>query len=65
MLALFADRLRALERRAPRIQILSTVTGTWLTDEEACGITHWIRHLREPVRYADAVARSASSSSRR
>ena len=40
---------------APRLRIASTVTGDWLTDEQARSPAYWARHLREPVRFSRAV----------
>ncbi|MCX5661184.1 MAG: beta-ketoacyl synthase N-terminal-like domain-containing protein, partial [Planctomycetota bacterium] len=39
----------------PRIPFVSTVTGTWITPEQATSPDHWARNVREPVRFADAV----------
>jgi amino acid adenylation domain-containing protein len=35
--------------------IISTVTGTWLTDEQATDPAYWAEHLRKTVRFADAL----------
>ncbi len=40
---------------APRIAIVSTATGTWLTDAQATDPRYWARHLREPVRFSPAL----------
>ena len=40
----------------PRIPIVSTVTGELLTDEQACSPEYWVQQVRQPVRFADAVA---------
>ena len=49
----------------PRIPIVSTLTGTWMTAQEATDPQYWSRHLREPVRFSAAVStalnRSASA----
>jgi NAD(P)-dependent dehydrogenase (short-subunit alcohol dehydrogenase family) len=50
------DRVAGVERRPPRIPILSNVTGTWLRDEEAVDPSYWGRQLRATVRFGDAVA---------
>jgi len=52
----FAACFAGIELREPSIPILSTVTGTWLTGAETTDPHYWARHLRETVRFADAVA---------
>ncbi len=51
----FADFLATLTLNAPRIPMLSNVTGTWMTDEEATDPQRWARHIRSTVRFADEV----------
>lgn len=41
---------------APEITLFTTVTGRALTAGEARDPEHWVRHLRAPVRFADALA---------
>lgn len=41
---------------APAIPIVSTVTGELLTDEQATNPAYWATHLREPVRFSDAIS---------
>jgi amino acid adenylation domain-containing protein len=41
---------------APRIPFVSTLTGTWITSEQARDPGYWARHLRETVRFSEAVA---------
>jgi amino acid adenylation domain-containing protein len=40
---------------APRVPFVSTLTGTWITPEEARDPAYWGRHLRATVRFATAV----------
>ena len=40
----------------PQIPILSTVTGKWMTDEQAVDPAYWAQHLRKPVRFSEAVS---------
>lgn len=53
------DKLAALvasvERRPPRVGILSNATGAVLTDAQAVDPRYWAEHLCLPVRFADAV----------
>ncbi len=51
----FLDIVRGVALAAPTTPIVSSVTGTWLTPEQACDPRYWARHLRETVRFADAV----------
>ena len=56
VLAPFAEFLSTLTLHAPRIPMLSNVTGTWMTDEEATDPNRWAQHIRSTVRFADEVA---------
>ena len=57
VLAPFAERMRGVRLSAPTLPLLSNVTGTWMTAEQAMDPDAWVRHLREPVRFADGVER--------
>ncbi|HYR11832.1 MAG TPA: acyltransferase domain-containing protein, partial [Longimicrobium sp.] len=51
----FAARLRELTPRAAEIRFVSTVTGGALNGPEL-DAGYWVRNVREPVQFADAVA---------
>jgi phthiocerol/phenolphthiocerol synthesis type-I polyketide synthase E len=55
VLAPFAEYLSTLTLHAPRIPMLSNVTGTWMTDGEATDPNRWARHIRSTVRFADEL----------
>ena len=55
VLAPFAEYLSTLTLHAPRIPMLSNVTGTWMTDEEATDPNRWAQHIRSTVRFADEL----------
>ncbi|MGH3378537.1 MAG: acyltransferase domain-containing protein, partial [Actinoallomurus sp.] len=57
MLAGFRDAVGALTFAAPAIPLVSGVTGRPLTEEEARDPGYWVRHVREPVRFKDAIDR--------
>ncbi|MFD0793015.1 amino acid adenylation domain-containing protein [Mucilaginibacter litoreus] len=44
--------------------VMSTVTGDWLTEAEACDPSYWANHLRKTVRFADAVNKLAEDKGR-
>jgi acyl transferase domain-containing protein/acyl carrier protein len=56
MLDEFADLLKGLTFSAPRIPIVSNVTGR-IMDREMCSAAYWVRHVRATVRFADGVSR--------
>ena len=51
----FAEYLSTVTLHAPRIPMLSNVTGTWMTDEEATDPNRWAQHIRSTVRFADEI----------
>ncbi|MER7272789.1 acyltransferase domain-containing protein, partial [Micromonospora carbonacea] len=56
MLAEFRAALAALEWRVPRLPIVSNLTGKLVEAAEITGPDYWVRHVREAVRFGDAVA---------
>ncbi|NNH73588.1 type I polyketide synthase [Nocardia uniformis] len=59
MLADFGAVVEGLTFTQPRLTVVSTVTGTRVTDEMT-DPGYWIRQVREAVRFADAVATMAA-----
>ncbi len=55
MLEEFAAIAAGISFSAPAIPIVSNVTGEPLTAELVCSPGYWVRHVRETVRFADAV----------
>ena len=56
VIAPFEAIARGIAYSIPQIPIVSTVTGTWLSDDEARRPSYWSHHLRQPVRFAEAIA---------
>ncbi|MEI5519541.1 beta-ketoacyl synthase N-terminal-like domain-containing protein [Streptomyces brasiliscabiei] len=52
----FAEAVRGVTLRPPRIPYVTDSTGTWVTDEQATSVGHWVDQLRRTVRFADGLA---------
>ncbi|MFI0794502.1 type I polyketide synthase [Micromonospora rubida] len=55
MLDEFTARVKECDLRPPHTPFVSCVTGTWIRAEDATDPHYWARHLRQPVRFADAL----------
>ncbi|WP_146175095.1 type I polyketide synthase, partial [Umezawaea tangerina] len=55
MLAEFRTVAAGLSFRAPMISIVSTLTGKLVSSDEITSPDYWVKHVREAVRFADAV----------
>ncbi|MBA0051258.1 SDR family NAD(P)-dependent oxidoreductase [Streptomyces sp. AJS327] len=55
MLAAFDDVASQLDLRPPRVPIVSNVTGTALTEDQATSSDYWVRHVREAVQFRDGI----------
>lgn len=55
VLPAFADYLATLTLQPPRIPMLSNLTGTLMTDQEATDPGRWASHIRSTVRFADEL----------
>lgn len=53
----FREPLEKVEMHAPQIPIVSTLTGKHLTAEEACNALYWTNHLRQTVRFSEALSK--------
>ena len=62
VIAPFEAVVRKTKLRKPGIPVMSTVTGQWLTGEEATDPGYWAKHLRSPVLFGTAVQNLISES---
>lgn len=60
-IAPFRREVEAVALRAPTIPIASTRTGAWLGAGGATSVDYWVRHLREPVKFAPALTLLAAA----
>lgn len=51
----FREFLGGFHFRPPRIPFASTLSGTWITAEEAISADYWTRQMRQTVRFDEAV----------
>ena len=58
----FTDFLSRLTLREPQIPLLSNVTGTWMTADEATDPATWARQIRSTVRFSDELDAVADES---
>ncbi|MFE3830833.1 SDR family NAD(P)-dependent oxidoreductase, partial [Streptomyces sp. NPDC059092] len=60
VLAPLRDELATLTCAVPEIPVMSHLTGELLPGDRPVEPEHWVRHVREPVRFADGVAALAA-----
>ena len=56
----FQAKARTLSFAAPTLPFISNLTGDWIDAKDATDPGYWVRHLREPVRFADGIDRIAA-----
>ena len=52
----FAAAVRQVRRSRPCLPLVSNLTGTWMTPEDATDPEYWASHLRRPVLFAAGCA---------
>ncbi|WP_425580194.1 type I polyketide synthase [Streptomyces polychromogenes] len=55
MLGDFRKTLESVSFGSPALPVVSTLTGAVVSAEEFCSVDYWVSHVREAVRFADAV----------
>jgi phthiocerol/phenolphthiocerol synthesis type-I polyketide synthase E len=58
----FRDQVARVALRAPQVPFISSVTGTWIRDEEATDPGYWSRQVRATVRFANGVGAALARS---
>lgn len=52
----FRDHVAKAQPREPEIPLVSNLTGTWMTPEQAVDSDYWAQHLRNAVRFNDCLS---------
>src|SRR5579871_6805934 len=48
----FTECVKQISLHGPTIPYISSVTGTWITNEQATDPQYWARHFRQPVQFS-------------
>ena len=64
MVEKFVKHFDQVRLKAPTIPFISNVTGNWIKPDEATDPSYWARHLRQTVRFADAIQALSKESDR-
>lgn len=51
----FGEFVKRIPLKPPQWPIVSNLSGTWMTSDEAVDPNYWVRHLRHTVRFADGL----------
>ncbi len=65
MLAHFFREVSKLKLRPPKLPYISNLTGTWITPAEALDPEHWVKHVREAVRFSPGIQEIAKAAGER
>jgi amino acid adenylation domain-containing protein len=57
ILPLFLQEVEKVNLSSPKIPYVSCVTGDWITAKQATDPAYWTRHVRDSVRFSQAVSR--------
>ncbi|AUB43286.1 Non-ribosomal peptide synthetase component F (plasmid) [Nostoc flagelliforme CCNUN1] len=51
----FKSYVEKMTLRPPQIPYISSVTGTWITTDQATDPNYWARHIRQTVRFSEGL----------
>ncbi|HLK06286.1 MAG TPA: type I polyketide synthase, partial [Candidatus Angelobacter sp.] len=56
MLPGFAEVVKSVQMNPPQVPFVSSMTGTWVTDEQATSPDYWVQQVRHAVRFSSGIA---------
>ncbi len=51
----FKTEVEKVDLKIPKVPIISTVTGEFMSDAEATDVNYWVKHMREAVNFSAAM----------
>ncbi len=51
----FYQAVSSISLNSPRMPVVSSLTGAWLKEDNACNPAYWTRHIRETVHFAQGI----------
>lgn len=51
----FGEQAKHMSYQKPKIPFFSNLTGDWMTDKDAVNCEYWMKHMTEPVRFAEGI----------
>ncbi len=58
--AALREQFAGVRLSPPKLRVISSVTGDWLSESEATSPDYWAEHCRAPVRFGDGVGNAAA-----
>ena len=52
----FSSVMKSVKLNPPRLPLVSTVTGKWMSESDATNPEYWTNQLRLPVKFADSIS---------
>jgi acyl transferase domain-containing protein len=56
MLPGFTEVVRSVRMHPPQVPFVSSLTGSWITDEQATSPDYWVQQVRRAVRFSSGIA---------
>ncbi|TNE50893.1 MAG: SDR family NAD(P)-dependent oxidoreductase [Deltaproteobacteria bacterium] len=51
----FHTKLSQIDLSPPKLSMMSSLTGDWVSEKDVTTADYWVRHLRETVRFGDSI----------
>ncbi|HEY1526503.1 MAG TPA: beta-ketoacyl synthase N-terminal-like domain-containing protein, partial [Candidatus Angelobacter sp.] len=55
ILSLFHEKVSSVSLKPPQVPVVSNLSGTWITAEQATDPDYWVRHMRNAVQFSSGI----------